>query len=128
MWVYTVDRIDARVSAHLTRRDLCLCSVHASPDSGDKKSFLDAVTETNNTTQQAKEAESCGATKEEDGRVYLDQIQKKKDDLSPAMKEKLRREYYSLGGAPDKAATNSFLYIIVFISLLSISLKMVGIL
>jgi len=60
--------------------------------------------------------------------VYLDQLPKKKDNMSPEMKEKLRREYYSIGGAPDKAASNIPLQIILVVAGLAVLCAATGIL
>ncbi|EFN57572.1 hypothetical protein CHLNCDRAFT_143228 [Chlorella variabilis] len=47
--------------------------------------------------------------------------------MSPEMKERLRREYYGLGGSPNKAmGSNYFLYIILGISLLAVLSKLTG--
>lgn len=59
--------------------------------------------------------------------AYVDELPPvKKEEMSAAMRERLRREYYSLGGAPNKAMTNWFLYIILFISFLAISASLTG--
>merc|ERR1712012_710412 len=80
-----------------------------------QKSFLEAVTE----------EPSAGAKPPKT--AYVDELPPvKKEEMSAAMRERLRREYYSLGGAPNKAMTNWFLYIILFISFLAISASLTG--
>ena len=46
--------------------------------------------------------------------------------MSAEMKERLRSEYYSLGGAPDKAATNWALYICLAIAGLAVASALTG--
>ena len=53
---------------------------------------------------------------------YVDELPEiPRTEMSDAMKEKLRREYYSLGGSPNKSmGSNYFLNIILVISALAI--------
>ncbi|CAG9461594.1 unnamed protein product [Pedinophyceae sp. YPF-701] len=59
--------------------------------------------------------------------VYVDQLPDvQRDPMSKEMREKLRKEYYSMGGAPDQKMTNWYLYIILFIGFLAISSALTG--
>jgi hypothetical protein len=63
------------------------------------------------------------------GALYADQAPEamKKQNLSKEMKQKLRQEYYGLGGAENKAMNgNYFLWIIVVISILAVLSKLTG--
>ncbi|KAI8112487.1 hypothetical protein M9434_003810 [Picochlorum sp. BPE23] len=53
---------------------------------------------------------------------YVDELPEvPRTEMSDAMKEKLRREYYGLGGSPNKAmGSNLFLNIILIVSFLAI--------
>lgn len=54
-------------------------------------------------------------------------LQVPRTEMSQAMKERLRREYYSLGGSPNRATGgNWFLYIILIISALAIMSAVLG--
>jgi hypothetical protein len=59
---------------------------------------------------------------------YIDDLPEiPRTEMSAAMKEKLRREYYSLGGSPNKSlGSNYFLNIILVISALAIASAALG--
>ena len=59
---------------------------------------------------------------------YVDELPEiPRTEMSDAMKEKLRREYYSLGGSPNKSmGSNYFLNIILVISALAILSALLG--
>lgn len=59
---------------------------------------------------------------------YIDDLPEiPRTEMSDAMKEKLRREYYSLGGSPNKTmGSNYFLNIILVISALAIASAALG--
>jgi len=61
-------------------------------------------------------------TAEPQSSQYIDELPEiPRTEMSAAMKEKLRREYYSLGGSPTKSmGGNYFLNIILVISFLAI--------
>ena len=72
------------------------------------------------TAKEQKEAEQRGQTS--GNSQYVDELPEiPRTEMSDAMKEKLRREYYSLGGSPNKSmGSNYFLNIILVISALAI--------
>lgn len=69
-------------------------------------------------TAKEQQAEAPAST----GSGYIDEMPEiPRTEMSDAMKEKLRREYYSLGGSPNKSmGSNYFLNIILVISALAI--------
>jgi hypothetical protein len=71
-----------------------------------------------------------GEQKKSDNALYADQVPqalKPKDNISKEMKQRLRQEYYGLGGAENKAMdSNYFLWIIVIISVLAVLSKLTG--
>eukprot|EP00882_Tetradesmus_deserticola_P007138 GHRQ01007514.1.p1 GENE.GHRQ01007514.1~~GHRQ01007514.1.p1 ORF type:complete len:129 (+),score=29.38 GHRQ01007514.1:175-561(+) len=71
-----------------------------------------------------------GAEKKSDNAIYADQVPqalKPKDNISREMKQRLRQEYYGLGGAENKAMnSNYFLWIIAIISVLAVLSKLTG--
>ncbi|KAK9906809.1 hypothetical protein WJX75_008427 [Coccomyxa subellipsoidea] len=75
---------------------------------------------------EEKDAETDVKTAQEpasaDGTFYNDERPlKPKDDMSPEFKKKLRDEYLSLGGSPNRAmGSNYFLWIIVIVSILAV--------
>eukprot|EP00775_Hariotina_reticulata_P007064 gene7064-7278_t len=63
--------------------------------------------------------------------LYADQVapamKKKQDNLSREMKQRLRQEYYGLGGAENQAmGSNYFLWIIAVIAVLAVLSKLTG--
>jgi hypothetical protein len=75
--------------------------------------------------QQQDAAQQGGAAGDSQ---YIDDLPEiPRTEMSDAMKEKLRREYYSLGGSPNKTmGSNYFLNIILVISALAIASAALG--
>ncbi|WIA34722.1 hypothetical protein OEZ86_013033 [Tetradesmus obliquus] len=71
-----------------------------------------------------------GEQKKADNALYADQLPqalKPKENISKEMKQRLRQEYYGLGGSESKAMdSNYFLWIIVVISVLAVLSKLTG--
>ena len=78
------------------------------------------------TAKEQQEAETPKAGGSSSG--YIDDMpENPRTEMSDAMKEKLRREYYSLGGSPNKSmGSNYFLNIILVISALAIASAALG--
>ena len=78
------------------------------------------------TAKEQQEAEAPKAGGSSSG--YIDDMPEiPRTEMSDAMKEKLRREYYSLGGSPNKSmGSNYFLNIILVISALAIASAALG--
>lgn len=71
-----------------------------------------------------------GQEKKADNALYVDQIPaaaRPKDNMSREMKQRLRQEYYGLGGAENQAmSSNYFLWIILVIAVLAVLSKLTG--
>eukprot|EP00878_Enallax_costatus_P002836 GHUV01003028.1.p1 GENE.GHUV01003028.1~~GHUV01003028.1.p1 ORF type:complete len:126 (+),score=26.95 GHUV01003028.1:146-523(+) len=71
-----------------------------------------------------------GEQKKADNALYADQVSaqvRANDNLSKEMKQRLRQEYYGLGGAENKAmSSNYFLWIIAVVSVLAVLSKLTG--
>lgn len=69
-------------------------------------------------------------SKTSDKALYADQIPpalRQKENMSKEMKQRLRQEYYGLGGAENKAMdSNYFLWIIAVVSVLAVLSKLTG--
>jgi len=78
--------------------------------------------DTLNSLDQIVGGNSSSETPQTSSSQYIDEMPEiPRTEMSAAMKEKLRREYYSLGGSPTKSmGGNYFLNIILVISFLAI--------
>ncbi|GBF96632.1 hypothetical protein Rsub_09378 [Raphidocelis subcapitata] len=95
-----------------------------------RKAVLVRAKEMREYREDTGEVSVPGQDKKDDAALFADQVKaarKPQDNMSKEMKDRLRKEYVSFGGAENTAMSNNyFLWIAVIVAVLAVMSKMIG--